>query len=239
MKTGLQKNLILEIGAEGGSITLFRIVKEEQTRYIVNTNESDLEDNFYHSEKSFGNLDDAVRYIYLKYPILGLYLVSVNPEYILPIGKIINDNTRFKNTESDPIQAKNDDIKTQKNIQKTSPEKWNELNDKINEIRRLKIKESGSNESNSTEIGKAIFQMHNLVHEANIVNPFAWSDWDEGRWLLMAPGTDFNQLDTVTLCKLVTSIVRNDRFCDGAWESSFFDGSMVKILEALVQRNLP
>ncbi len=100
------------------------------------------------------------------------------------------------------------------------------------------IKESGSNESNSTEIGKAVFLMQNLVHEANIVSPFDWLIWDEGRWLLMAQGTDFNKPDTVTLCKLVTAIVRNDRFNNGALECSLFDGSMLKILAALVQRNL-
>lgn len=230
--------LILEIGAEGGSITLFRVEKSTEIRFVVNTKESDLDDNFYHSEKSFNTLNDAVKYLYLKYPILDLYLVRFELEYILPIAAIIKENTHLRNMEYDPVEAEANDQAIKKNIGKTTPEKWKDLGDQVINIRELLGKEMSGNKTDSLKTDQAIFHMHGLVHEVNIVNPFNWPYWDEGRWLLKAPGTDFYQLETVTLCKLVTAIIRKDRFCEGAWDCSFRDNSMLKVIDAIVQKNL-
>jgi hypothetical protein len=232
-----EKNLILEFGAEGGSLSVSRVIKDEEIRFVVNTDESDLEDNFYYGEKSFKTLDEAVKHVYLKYPILELRLGSVDPEYILPIAAIIKENNLLRNMDYDPVKAEADDQAFIGNIKKTTPGKWKELRDKLSEIRQLMKKGASNPRSVSQEVGQEIFKMYYLVRKANIVNPFNWPAWDEGRWLLMAPCTDYNQLDTITLCKLVTAIVRNEHFCKGAWEGSFWDGSMLKILEAITQKN--
>ena len=46
---------------------------------------------------------------------------------------------------------------------------------------------------------------------------------------------DFNPLDTLTLCKLLTTIVRADRFTDGLLISFFEKSTILNILTALKQ----
>ena len=71
------------------------------------------------------------------------------------------------------------------------------------------------------------------VYEIGIIHTFKWGDWDEGKKIVRNPKTDFNKLDIKTLCMLITAIVRNDRFCEGALVSSFENGIILKILNAL------
>lgn len=75
-----------------------------------------------------------------------------------------------------------------------------------------------------------------VVYEIGIIHTFNWGDWEEGKKLAGNPKTDYNKLDIKTLCMLITAIVRNDRFCDGALVSSFKDGTMLKILKALKEK---
>ena len=44
---------------------------------------------------------------------------------------------------------------------------------------------------------------------------------------------DFNLLDTLTLCKLLTTIVRADRFTDGLLISFFEKSTILNILKAI------
>jgi hypothetical protein len=44
---------------------------------------------------------------------------------------------------------------------------------------------------------------------------------------------DYDSVDLVTKCKLISAIVRNDRFCDGALASSFASGIMYKIIRSI------
>ena len=71
------------------------------------------------------------------------------------------------------------------------------------------------------------------VNELNIIPAFDWPDWNEGKQILRNREYDYNKLDAVTLCKLMTCIIRSDRFCDGALEGSFQNGTMQRIIRAL------
>ena len=44
---------------------------------------------------------------------------------------------------------------------------------------------------------------------------------------------DFNVIDIPKKCKLVTAIIRNDRFCEGALISAFESGLILKILKSI------
>lgn len=46
-------------------------------------------------------------------------------------------------------------------------------------------------------------------------------------------GFDFDTIDLPTTCKLITAIVRNDRFCEGALDSAFESGFMLRILKSM------
>ena len=76
-------------------------------------------------------------------------------------------------------------------------------------------------------------RFQSTVYEIGIILDFDWAHWDEGKKILANPKTDFNKLDIKTLCMLITTIVRNDRFCEGSLVDAFEDGTMLRLLKAL------
>lgn len=71
------------------------------------------------------------------------------------------------------------------------------------------------------------------AYRLGIVVNFDWPAWNEGKVLLADRTSDFTRLDLETLCKLVTVIIRNDRFCEGFLASQFEDGTVGRILAGI------
>ena len=69
-----------------------------------------------------------------------------------------------------------------------------------------------------------------IVYNMPIIIDFSWGSWDEGRKIAGDEKFDFNTMDIPTKCKLITAIVRNDRFCDGVLIEAFESGLIPKIL---------
>jgi hypothetical protein len=44
---------------------------------------------------------------------------------------------------------------------------------------------------------------------------FDWGSWLQGSTMLSDKDFDFDSIDLVAKCKLITAIVRSDRFCEG------------------------
>ncbi len=119
---------------------------------------------------------------------------------------------------------------------------WNPLLELIPEIEKttkfgeLKVGE---------EIEKGVFQFpyvvesevvsrfHKIVYEMPIIINFDWSSWDEGKIMFNDKNFDFDSIDIPTKCKLITAIVRNDRFCDGVLVDAFDSGLILKILKSI------
>jgi hypothetical protein len=76
-------------------------------------------------------------------------------------------------------------------------------------------------------------QFLEIVYAMPIVIDFSWGNWDEGRKIASDDNFDFNTIDLVTKCKLITAIARNDRFCEGALVSAFESGLILKILKSI------
>jgi hypothetical protein len=72
---------LLQFLAEGGSISIFQITDGVNTRFHATTNESYLEDDFYHSEHTFTSFEEAFSYIFFKYSLQHLHLEHIDPEY--------------------------------------------------------------------------------------------------------------------------------------------------------------
>lgn len=68
-------------------------------------------------------------------------------------------------------------------------------------------------------------------HDYRIVFPFDWSGWDEGREMI--EWDDYSGVDMLTLRKLLTAIIRNDRFCEGALQDALEDGIIQRIVVAM------
>lgn len=74
------------------------------------------------------------------------------------------------------------------------------------------------------------------AYELKLVLNFDWGEWPEGKAILQNKSQDFDSLDLVTLCKLITTIIRADRFNDGYLISRFENGTVLNIIKA-IKRN--
>lgn len=75
-----------------------------------------------------------------------------------------------------------------------------------------------------------------LWYEKNLVVPFDWSDWQEGRdWYASTDDAKYNALDYETALKLLTAVIRNDRFNEGAILRSFESGDFPKIINRFTE----
>jgi hypothetical protein len=78
-----------------------------------------------------------------------------------------------------------------------------------------------------------VSKFFNTVYFLGIVVAFEWASWTEGIDILNNPDADFNSYDLDTLCKLLTFIVRCDKFCEGYLINSFETGRMTLLIEAM------
>lgn len=71
------------------------------------------------------------------------------------------------------------------------------------------------------------------AYDLGIVLDFDWGAWDDGRRLLSQQSPDVSGLDIETLCKLLTVIIRQDRFVDGTLVMEFEKGTITAILKSM------
>ena len=230
----IKKELILNLGAEGGSISLFRISNENDIRFLVQTSEFDLDDEFYKSENSFETFEEAVKRIYLKYPMLKLRIIDLDTNYIIPIAKVINQITHLKHHDFNKESAKINDIRHLEKLSKISSQEWKELAGLLHEI-NISDKQ---NMAENWPVKHLMSNMYEMVDRINVISPFDWGVWDEGQWLIKTPEVDYNALDSLTLAKMVTALNRADRFSGSSWEFMFLNNKLPQILQALIDKNL-
>jgi hypothetical protein len=76
-------------------------------------------------------------------------------------------------------------------------------------------------------------------YELNIIPKFDWTVWTEGSDILNNTQQNYRDLDTVTLCKLITLVIRADRFNEGYLISCFEKGIFQKMVAALKDNIYP
>lgn len=73
-----------------------------------------------------------------------------------------------------------------------------------------------------------------FMYENKLVVKFSWVEWQEGRdWYALDDESKYGKLDIETSLKLLTAIIRNDRFNEGALVSAFETGVFPKIIQKL------
>ncbi|HLP51252.1 MAG TPA: DUF6508 domain-containing protein [Chitinophagales bacterium] len=135
------------------------------------------------------------------------------------------------------------DIEMQQRIDALSMDEWQKLFALLPAMKSpeggsygsVEVKEysDGSRSFPYTNHAKIVNQFIDRVYEMDIVMPFDWGHWEEGRRILKTENFDFSSLDMLTLCKLITAIVRADRFNDGFLLGCFKDGTFISIVEAM------
>ncbi len=78
---------------------------------------------------------------------------------------------------------------------------------------------------------KVVFDFERIMYDLDLVIDFNWPAWDEGR-AIVEKGK-YSNLDTITLLKILTAFIRNNRFCDGALAERFEDRTIEKILRRI------
>ena len=78
-----------------------------------------------------------------------------------------------------------------------------------------------------------VSQFLEIVYAIPIIINFDWGAWEEGRKIASNEDFDFDTIDLVMKCKLITAIVRNDRFCEGTLVFAFESGLILKILKSI------
>ncbi len=132
--------------------------------------------------------------------------------------------------------------KFENHIEKLTMNDWKELFVLIPEIETSKefIKSGGiiedKDDPDSFKITpivetKIVLDFEDIMYKHNLVIPFNWSKWDEGREIVSR--VVYSNLDTITLLKILIAFIRNNRFCDGALAERFEDRSIETILNEI------
>ncbi|WP_319479731.1 DUF6508 domain-containing protein [uncultured Draconibacterium sp.] len=69
-----------------------------------------------------------------------------------------------------------------------------------------------------------------ILYQIPIIINFDWMLWQEGINILNDETYNFDNLDVPTKCKLLTTVVRSDRYCDGALIQAFDSGQIQNIV---------
>lgn len=65
---------------------------------------------------------------------------------------------------------------------------------------------------------------------------FDWSHWSDGKAMFkQKPEDRFKDISLEDTVKLFTAVLRNDRFCDGAWAALFENGDAKRLLKHLIE----
>lgn len=119
---------------------------------------------------------------------------------------------------------------------------WNKLFDLIPEIEHTTYfgktvfpekSQDGVMNAPYVNENQLVSRFRNIVAELGITPDFDWMAWEEGKDLLNYEDTNYSELDTETLCKLLTVIIRADRFAEGYLVSKFRDGTVLNIVNGL------
>jgi hypothetical protein len=73
----------------------------------------------------------------------------------------------------------------------------------------------------------------NVAYTMPLVVDFDWTTWEEGPKLLSIPDVNWNEIDLLTKRKLITAILRKDRFCEGTLAYAIGSGLILRILKSI------
>lgn len=133
----------------------------------------------------------------------------------------------------------------QQRISAFTEQDWRKLEDLHNRI--IRHKDSFYEIGDGQELASGAIEMpytieKPIVIEAkkfflgkHLIMPFDWSRWDEGRAMFRVNEEErFVNISLADIVKLFIAVMRNDRFCDGAWAHLFENGDGQRLLKRLL-----
>lgn len=132
-------------------------------------------------------------------------------------------------------------VYTEEDVLKRSRSDWKLLFDLIPEIEQTTVfgenrpvieLEDGSYQFPSWINGELISRFTNLAQDICVIH-FDWTQWKAGSEMYHDLQFDYDTVDVLTKCKLISAILRAERFCDGVLATAFENGTIVSILKSL------
>jgi hypothetical protein len=81
-----------------------------------------------------------------------------------------------------------------------------------------------------------VSEVRKFLLDKNLIVMFDWSHWDEGRAMFkVEEGHRFKDISLVDIIKLFIAVMRNDRFCDGAWADLFENGDGQRLFNRFLE----
>jgi hypothetical protein len=81
-----------------------------------------------------------------------------------------------------------------------------------------------------------VHQFKKLVYDLGLVVVYDWSKWEKGHNAWRMKAYDFSRMDVPEICKMITLLVRADRFTEGFLVEAFERRVILQILLALRQK---
>lgn len=132
--------------------------------------------------------------------------------------------------------------KFEEHLNTISKKEWKSLFDLLPEIKNSKkfgemidskLQDDGSYSFPYWSWSEIVTKTFDSIALLNLTPVFDWMNWEEGREILADENYDYSTLDIITLCKLLTCIIRLDRFSEGNLVANFENGTMQKIISNL------
>lgn len=128
-------------------------------------------------------------------------------------------------------------------IQSYSEQDWKPLLDlipKIDKVEKfgddseaMKLLEKGIIDMNPYVEHEIIEEFRQICYAIPIIIDFDWGSWDEGRKIVSDENFEYDTINIATKCKIITTLVRNDRFCSGRLVDAFETGIMQRVLKSI------
>ena len=80
---------------------------------------------------------------------------------------------------------------------------------------------------------ETVHEFLDLISSSGFQVVFDWPKWEEGRRILSNGAKEIRKADLTTLRKLLTAILRSERFCEGTLHGAIYDGTVSEILRRL------
>lgn len=128
-----------------------------------------------------------------------------------------------------------------RNLEQGKKEELLDLNDRIQAHTGPWGEELGGEENADKSIQMPYYAWDPLIHEFvefmyknNLMVGFNWGSWEQGReWFRSEDQNKYKNLNIETALKLLTAVIRNDRFVEGALVHAFKTGELPKIINRL------
>jgi hypothetical protein len=78
---------------------------------------------------------------------------------------------------------------------------------------------------------KVVRDFHDLIYSIGIIIDYDWVNWDEGRQIVNGGIEEISNLNLLTICKLITVIVRSARFSESELANFFESGFGLAVLK--------